>query len=189
MAFPIVNPAIALEASVKDAFFDREKVVKAIRSSNRRKLSRVGSFVRNRVRTDILRRGTKKTRRQNARRDGMPPLIYSHDSFATLKNVLFAYNAASESVVIGPRAVDSLRLKDSSEKYVPGLLEHGGTAVLSQILRGAEWQTISAKAADKPWNRWNLREVKATYAKHPFMGPGLKKEVEAGTLNGLWYGW
>jgi hypothetical protein len=179
--------SFALDAAVKDLFFDRAKVLQKIGRDNARKLSRVGSFVRQRARTAILRRAPKARhgKRRHAR-PGSPPLIHSGDSFATLRNILFYLDRDRQSVIIGPRAVPSLKLKNASEAYVPGLLELGGTSTISQTyFPGADqWATLDPKFGRS--KGYEQRTIKARYKKFPFMGPALEAERKAGTLNGLW---
>lgn len=181
------NASFALQAQVKDLFFDRGMVIQKIGRENARRLSRVGAFVRQRAKTSILRRAPKARhgKRRHAR-PGSPPLIHSGSSFATLRNILFYLDRDRESVIIGPRAVPSLKLKNASMDYVPGLLELGGTATISQTYfeSSDQWATLDPKfgrAKGMP-----QRTVKARYRKFPFMGPALEAERNAGKLVGLW---
>lgn len=99
-------------SSAKAAFFTSGKVRAAINRGKRRALSKFGAFVRTRARTSIRKRkGTSPA--------GSPP--FSHVGLLR-KGILFAYDAANESVVIGPIMLN---------KYtgVPELLEKGGTAL------------------------------------------------------------
>jgi hypothetical protein len=179
-----------VHANVKDAFFDRAKVLQMVHAQNRRRLGRAGAYVRQRARTDILRRGPK-SRNGNRKTStpGRPPYVHSRDSFATLRNILFYVSGDWESVIIGPRAVKSLKLKRATYQYVPGLLEFGGTSELSQVYfrREDEWVSMTEKATNWFEKRGlPTRNVKGTYRPRPFMGPALDKEVKAGTIGGLW---
>lgn len=151
-----------VHASAKDFFFDRQKVIDAMTAENRKRLSKAGAYIRKRARTDILRR------RKQPSRPGQPPSVHSRDSFATLKNILFYANQDWESVIIGPRAIPSLRLKRSNRTTVPELMEKGGWSVNERRIRG---RTVS-----------NV----GRYQARPFMGPALDKEVRAGTIGNLW---
>jgi hypothetical protein len=179
--------SFSVHADVKDLFFDRAMILQKIGRENARRLGRVGAFVRQRARTAILRRAPKARhgKRRHAR-PGSPPLVHSNDSFATLRNILFYLDRDWETVIIGPRAVKSLKLKNASKDYVPGLLELGGTSTISQTLMpsSGEWVTIDPKYGKE--KGYEQRTVKARYKKFPFMGPALEAERKAGTLAGLW---
>ena len=139
--------------SVKEMFFDRDAVINAISTGDRRRLSKAGAFIRRRARS-MLRF------RKRSASPGQPPSVRSRDSFSTLRNVLFALGDDQQSVVVGPRAVPSLRLRKASTSYVPALLEFGGTA--------------------------EVRGRRCRYAAFPFMQPALEAEVQAGTIGSLW---
>lgn len=151
-----------VHASAKDFFFDRQKVINAISAENRKRLSKVGAYIRTRAQKDILRR------RKRVSSPGQPPSVHSRDSFATLKNILFFLSADWETVVIGPRVVPSLRLKRSNRQTVPELMEKGGWSVIE---RGPRGRKTSYTGRYKP---------------RPFMGPALDAEIRAGTIGNLW---
>src|SRR4051812_25246821 len=81
-------------AQIKSMFFDRGKVLAAADAATRRVLSKFGAFVRQRARSSIRSR-------KKVSAPGGPPS--SH--VGTLKqSILFGYDAARKSVVIGPVA-------------------------------------------------------------------------------------
>jgi hypothetical protein len=99
--------------AAKGNFFDREKVKRSVDAGTRRVLSKFGAFVRQRARTSIRsRKGTSPP--------GSPP--YSHVGLLR-KFILFAYDPARKSVVIGPTLI-----REGSQ--APRLLEHGGMGVI-----------------------------------------------------------
>lgn len=187
--------AFTLDVKVKEAFFDRAKVVAAIDARERRALSRIGAFIRRRARTDILRRtapagarlpvgrdvrGRFKSNGRRAAAPGMPPLVRSRDRYATLRNIQFGLGPSGQSVVIGPIGIPEKRLRSSSAQTVPELMEFGGTSSVVEFSfnDGKDW--TPAEPADK--SEAIKRSRRATYHKHPFMGPALAKEVAAGTV-------
>lgn len=179
-------PTIVLEANIKDRFFDREKVVKQIGRENVRKLSKMGAYVRQRARTDILRRGPRRkikvggVKRSQASAPGQPPYVWSRNSFVTLRNILFGLDRIGNAVLIGPRAVPSKRLKNSSAVTVPELLEKGGTSSVA-----VDPETGEALGYQPTGNTaFAMRSVH--YAARPFMGPALQKEIAAGTVQSVW---
>ena len=143
-----------LKTDIKfEQFFDRAKVLNEVHKDNLRRLSRAAAFIRRRARSSLKRR--KKTSAP-----GKPPSVHSRDEHATLKKILFGLDSDGESVVIGPVALASSRLKGSSASTVAELLEFGGTAT--------------------------VKRKRATYATRSFMGPALEAEVSSGSMADLW---
>lgn len=81
-----------LDLRIKDLFFDRHAVVRAVDKAKREVLSRAGAFIRTAARTSIRKRkGTSKP--------GHPP--HSHTGLLR-RLILFGYDRSSDSVVVGP---------------------------------------------------------------------------------------
>jgi hypothetical protein len=175
---------VVMTSEIKDRFFDRAAIIAILGREDARRLSKMGAYVRRRARTDILRRAPKRKNRNGRRASaapGRPPLVHSNDSFANLRNILFGLSDDNNAVVIGPRFVPSMRLERSSAKTVPELLEKGGSAVVEQWSNdGDTWQFGSSRAAEYH------RMVSARYHPHPFMGPALQKEIDAGVVANVW---
>jgi hypothetical protein len=201
-----MTAAFNLTYKVTEAFFDRAKVVQMTEDRELRALSRIGAFVRRRARTAILRR------RKRVSSPGEPPSVHSTDDVATLRNILFAYNRGSQSVVIGPVKLNQLNTKAEGlgSQPVPSIMEHGGKIRVSEWRFDAADQLNvaqfgkypSARRFSKRWTRqdkrwrntsrkrrWTLSEFKvqtrsriASYRPRPFMGPALEAEVAAGTI-------
>lgn len=127
----------------KGLFFDSKPVLDATTRAERRVLSRFGAFVRTRARTSIRSR-----KRSSA--PGSPPS--SHTGMLK-KFILFFYEMARRSVVIGPAKLNAQGVN------VPQVLEEGGTA-----------QVIKGPASNR--RRKNI-EVKA----RPYMGPAFNAEL------------
>lgn len=101
-------------AQIKQLFFDKPAVTRAMDAASRRVLSRFGAYVRQEARHSIRpRRGTSPP--------GQPP--YSHTGLLR-RSILFGYDPGRQSVVIGP-----IRLESSPE--APRLLEYGGTKTVN----------------------------------------------------------
>lgn len=124
----------------KGAFFDSAKVIKAMNNADRKIQSKFGAYVRTRARSSLRRR-------KKPSSPGSPPSVRSRDTYATLKNILFGYDAKTHSTIVGP-----VLLRNKSAKYsVPKLHEFGGS-----VLR---------------------RDGKtARYPARPFMAPALAAE-------------
>ncbi len=148
---------IAFEANIKDRFFDREKVVRQIGRANVKRLSKMGAYVQRRARTAILRRGPRRriNGRTKASPAGQPPYVWSRDTFATLRNILFGLDRIGNAVLIGPRGIPSLRLRNSSASTVPQLLEHGGSNQVAVDPETAKhWGTVRSQAKRSPRDRY-----------------------------------
>lgn len=170
------NTQMVMNASVKDYFFDRALVLNTIRKDNVKRLGRIGSYVRQRAKSIL-------GRRKRTSNPGETPSIRSRDSFANLRNILFAMDRTWESVVIGPRAVPSLRLKKSNRQTVPELLEKGGVSLVTWTKIGRKW--FPGDRANGKLAEAETMEAMATYKPRPFMGPALDAEIAAGTLSNV----
>ena len=129
-----------IDMRIKDMFFDRPKVMNAVDRANRQSLSKAGAFVRQAARTSIRKRkGTSPA--------GSPP--YSHEG-SLRKWILFGYDAANESVVVGPVGF--------RKSEAPNVLEFGGTTTIYR----------------RKGSRLIPKRVKI--AARSFMAPALEKE-------------
>lgn len=126
---------------IKHLFFDRQKVIRAVDKAKRRVLSRAGAFIRQRARTSIRKR-------QGSAPPGRPP--HSHTGLLR-RFILFGYDRASDSVVVGP-----VRLNQGAE--APRVLEHGGKATIVRRRRG------------------RLVKTRVRIAPRPYMRPALERE-------------
>lgn len=118
-------------------FFDRAGVVQHVRDGTKSVLSKAGAFAR-RTMKGLIRSG------KNPAKPGNPPKSHT-GLFKEL--IFFGYEAASQSVVIGPA------FRSRQNPPVPQLLNDGGEAI--------NWRT------GKP----------ATYQAFPFVEPTLAIEA------------
>ncbi|MCW5775997.1 MAG: hypothetical protein KIS87_06130 [Phycisphaeraceae bacterium] len=125
---------------IKDMFFDRHVVIRAMDSAKRKVLSQAGAFIRTAAKTSIRKR-------KGTAPPGKPP--HSHEG-SLRKWILFGYDRASDSVVVGPVGF--------AKSTAPRALEHGGETVVHTRRKG----------------RLTSRKVKI--AARPFMAPALEKE-------------
>lgn len=140
-----------IDFQIKRLFFDREKVVRAVDSAKRAVLSKAGAFIRTVARTSIRKR-----------KGSAPPGLPPHSHVGLLRNlILFGYDRASDSVVVGPA-------KLNKPNEAPRVLEHGGTTTATRFARGKR------------------RSRRVRIAARPFMGPALEKERPK--LPRLWVG-
>ncbi|MEQ8789454.1 MAG: hypothetical protein RIC55_24380 [Pirellulaceae bacterium] len=144
--------SFGLSMRVKQHFFDRKKVRDQTDRAERKVLSRAGAFIRRRARSSIRRR-------KKSSKPGQPPSAHVRGN-AGIKNILFAYDERSRSVVVGPVKLNG-KAGDA-----PRVLEEGGTTSL-QRRRGKK-----------------RVKVQVAYPAFPYMGPAL--EAELPKLPPLW---
>jgi hypothetical protein len=128
--------AFTLEQA-KAAFFDRDAIKKAADRGTRRALSKFGAFVRTRARSSIRKR-------KAISKPGAPP---SSHTGTLRKGILFGYDAARKSVVIGPVLL-------GSQNGAPERLEEGGVGLVGR-----------------------RKPRLAFYRPRPFMGPAFAAEL------------
>jgi hypothetical protein len=103
---------------IKDVFFDRHVVMRAMDSAKRKVLSKAGAFIRTAAKTSIRKR-------KGTAPPGRPP--HSHEG-SLRKLILFGYDRSSDSVVVGPVGF--------KRGTAPRALEHGGETVVRSRKRG-----------------------------------------------------
>ena len=152
--------------AAKGNFFDREKVQRAVDAGTKRVLSRFGAFVRQRAKTSIRKRKTISP-------PGGPP----HSQGGQLRNgILFSYDPAGKSVVIGPVLLNGSRTSPT----VPELHEFGGTVPGN----GREvWFTNAVGRDAKGKFVSNGRKLvrldgALVYPARPFMRPAFRAEIK-----------
>jgi hypothetical protein len=164
---------------VREAFFDRPKVIASMKKAKRKVLSKAGAFVRKRARSSMRRR-------KSASAPGSPPS--AHSSGNSLKTILFAYQPQSESTIVGP-----VQFADSSPTIVrttstsPGLQERGESAVIREYryqpiqsnAAPSQWLPVRSKRIFKQRPGYTLQHRTRTvrFQKRPFMGPALEAEA------------
>ncbi len=114
-------PRGGVQLKVKNSFFDKAAVLKAIGGDAAKALSKFGAFVWKRARTSMRRR-------KKSAAAGSPPSAHA----GQLKTLLFfSWDPSTRSVVIGPTPF--------REGKVPSLLEFGGSTTLRK--RGGHSKT------------------------------------------------
>ncbi|MEO1530387.1 MAG: hypothetical protein AAFX06_33785 [Planctomycetota bacterium] len=188
---------ITLKMVQRNAFNVRA-IENAISREEKRRLVRIGAFVRT-----VARRSLR--RRKRVSKPGRPPSVHAR-GFASLKSIFFVFNPRQSSVVIGPvkLSVDSLTKNPIS---VPQTLEFGGgITVTEQHIGGGDWRTVSKrsqirkkfndprrkprkgpkrKGPKRPKTNAEpgaLRRRSAKVDPRPFMGPALETAVQSGKI-------
>ena len=177
-------------ASMRENFFDSEKVLRDMDAKERRMLSRAGSFVRTRARSSLRYRNSPSS-------PGSPPSVHrgglirtttnkktgetKQRSTSPLKELLFfSFDPTRKTTIVGPA------LFRASSKLIEGL-EHGGVisgtraaergAVRKATARQAEsYRSKIADGSIVPAKRERVR-VAINVAKRPTMVPALLAEA------------
>lgn len=120
---------------IKDMFFDRATVIRAVDGAKRAVLSKAGAFIRTAARTSIRKR-------KASAPAGKPP--HSHEG-SLRRLILFGYDKPADSVVVGPVGF--------KKSIAPNVLEYGGeTVVLSRVGgRGGRLTSRKVKIAARPF--------------------------------------
>jgi hypothetical protein len=135
-------------------FFDKGAVLRAVDRAERQVLSKAGAFVRRRAKSAVRKR----------KRVSEPGQAPSSHAGHLRRLILFGYDRAASSVVIGP-----LLFRSRSSPTVPELLEFGG--IVTRERKGRRRRTMGVRR-------------RMRYRPRPFMGPAL--EAEAPNFPSLW---
>lgn len=125
---------------IKTLFFDKPVVRRAVDKAKRAVLSKAGAFIRTAARTSIRKR-------KGSAPPGAPP--HSHEG-SLRRLILFGYDPAADSVVIGPVGFQ--------RSTAPRVLEFGGQSDIQRRRRGKVVRT------------------RVSIEQRPYMGPALEKE-------------
>ena len=103
---------------------------------------------------------------------------------ATLKNILFAYEPQSESIVIGPIKLNQRVIlgPELGSGTVPQVHEFGATVKIREARVGRKW--LSGRRRIRPGHPVRVRSAK--YSPRPFMGPAM--EAEKDNIPDAWFG-
>jgi hypothetical protein len=103
-----------LAAELKQFFFDRPAVLKKLKKKKLNALKKAGALSRRIIRN-------KPRRRKRKSLPGEAPSVHTKSKFATLRNVLFAYDPSTDGVVVGP-----VKIPTTDTEPAPATLEYGG---------------------------------------------------------------
>ncbi|MEW6249203.1 MAG: hypothetical protein AB1716_01025 [Planctomycetota bacterium] len=121
-----------LTMRIKDLFFDKATVLRAVDKAKRAVLSKAGAFIRTTARRSI-----------RAKKGSAPPGQPPHSHEGSLRRlILFGYDPGNDSVVIGP-----VGFKRST---APNVLEFGGKTEVKRRRRGKVVKT-RATIQERPY--------------------------------------
>lgn len=189
---------LTLNARIKDLFFDRQAVIDQIGKDRARFLRNIGRYIQRVARSSMKRKGKARKppknqtgkayqrwldeiQKQPASPPGTPPFVHTDDKYATLKNILFAFNTV-DSVVVGP-----VGLRATSN--VPSLHEYGGSQTIHEKKvafpnGGHRWIPTGRRGARRGQP---LRARRVTYPARPYMAPAITKTQSTGKFSDLWH--
>ena len=156
--------------SLQRGFLDREAVMRRVDRATRRNMMRFGG----RTRT-IARRSLR--RRKRTSDPGQPPSIHTSGN-QNLKFILFAYQSASQSILVGPLKFNGGSRHRSSSKTVPELQEEGGSVAVTEQRFGKAWLPVDA-VPRRARGKGPTRRRTVNYPPRPFMQPAFKKSEES----------
>jgi hypothetical protein len=158
--------------------FDTAKVRAAVGKVRRKNLSRAGAFVMRRARSSIRKRKV-------VSKPGQPPS--SHLGLLR-KGILFAYDLATRSVVVGATKLNMVffdRDRKPVRGTVPQVLEEGGAITIFEVQRHGKWRRADLRTKRR-WGGLKTRYRTAQIAARPFMQPAHDAELKAGTIPKVW---
>lgn len=163
-----------LDLSVKESFFDRERVQRAVDRGRRIALNRIGGFLRTTTRRSMRRRA-------GPSEPGKPP----HAHVGLLRDQLFySYDQVADSVVVGPAL---LRHKGQDgapvNATIPQVLEEGGRIQVREVKRGDSWKRAKTSRAAAGGV---TRTTEVPVAARPSIGPALETARKADKLAPFW---
>lgn len=167
---------VQITFAIKELFFDRPAIQKALRRANRTNLGKAAAFVRRVARNSLRKPGKRGLKNAIQKRDLRGRFLTKRSSYVSpagsppfrrtdpgLQTIFYAFDPRAESAIVGPVLLNGT--KRLSSKTGPELHEFGGTAVLK----------VPERATKQRPRR--VRVVTARYPRRPFMGPALEKSA------------
>jgi len=143
-----------VQFKMKRFFFNSKEVERILGKRSAKALGRAGAFVQRRARSSLRRR-------KKSSAPGSPPSVHSSDAVATLKNIWFALDPRSLSVVVGPLQYAGKSLESNSQGTGAALHEFGGRGKFRQRNKSRKPRPVRV----------------ASFPARPFMFPALEKEA------------
>ena len=165
-----------LDMRIKENFFDKQRVVRAVDKARRAVLSKAGAFIRQRAKTSIRKR-------KAISAPGKPPS--SHEG--SLRRFLyFGYDPGADTVVVGPAKTNQVffgRDRRPVSGTVPSVLEYGGQITMFEVQKNGGWQRADLRSRRRLAGR-RSRYRTVTIKPRPYMRPALLAELPK--LPALW---
>lgn len=152
-------------------FFDKAAVLDRIGPKRNKALLVIGAFIRRKAR-DLQRRSKKSAA------PGEPPRRHSPEP--NLATVLFALDPSTDSLVAGSVGLSNRKLKNASRDTLPGLMEFGGEAEVTERStdRGETWITVDAsRKGEHKGKPYFERRVRKKFRGNPYMSVALERAL------------
>lgn len=175
--------SVTITMNMKQSFFDRQAVIEAVDKAERRAMSRSLSFIRQTARRDVLRR------RKSSSKPGRAPSVHSRDPKVSLRNILFAYDAARSGGVVGPVRLNGSRSNTTHNRAtVPALLEAGGTMTITEEswVGSGQWRQITRRRRVSNGSK-RTRKRRVQVQPRPFMQVAFERELAKGNIINPWH--
>ena len=157
--------------SATKGFFRPSAITDPMDRKRRQVLLKGGAFIRTRARSSIRRR-------KKSSAEGQAPSAHSKRS-PNLRTILFSYDAAKDTVVVGPVLLNQVQLSayDTGSMSVPQVLEGGGPVRVEQVStnKGRNWRRRDLRRNRRQWEM--RRTITKVYKPRPFMGPAMDAEL------------
>ena len=177
---------------VKKAFFDRQKIEKAIGRANAKAMGDALRAIRQEARQSLLRRKTKPSPPNG------PPYTRTTGQM-NLKFILYYYDKVTQTGVVGPIKFSGKTLDGAGRALsntLPAFMEFGGSASTAEY----QWLDTSTNVINRRFQRYdqlkkssrkssraiNKRVRRVVYKPKPFMGPALQKTNDEGLILDAW---
>ena len=156
----VMAVGFGLRMQAKNLFFDRAMVRREVGKWNAAALSKAGSFIRRRARSSLRRR-------KKPSAPGTPPSVHSSSAVATLKAILFAYDRANMSVVVGPIRLNQKHFLGPQliSGTVPSTHEFGGEVGIREKLENIAPQVNASRRKGGPRRALTERQKQAMIAR------------------------
>lgn len=168
-----INAGAMLQTRMQSMFFDRKAVTDRMEKKKLRIYRQAGGTVRK------IARNSLKYRKGPSSVGQVPHVHRGDDGDSLLKSRLFfAYDAARDSIVVGPAFLNKVTFKEASLSApgvrVPELLEKGGRAYVFEILKYGRWQRADLRSRRRI-AEYPQRFRGYTMGPRPYMAPALEK--------------
>lgn len=145
-------------------FFDRPEVIAKLQKAERIALSGTGAYA-----MTLVRRSMRPGGKSNLiSKPGDPPRWHTK---LLRDNILFAYDEAKNSVVVGPRVLNGRKTRN-----VPALLQFGGKTVVDEKVL-VETRKLRGRGRKEIWKSTG-RRITARIAPRPYVGPAARTTWE-----------
>lgn len=166
---------------VKNLFFDRQKISKAVGKAKLRFLSKAGAFV-----MTAARRSIRKSKKPS--KPGRQP--HGHNDQLLKKNIFFGIDKSisNPDCLAGPVALNSVSFtKDGTpvRGKVPSVLEKGGELWILEVFKWGKWSRANLRSKRR-LSGLPIRYRRVAIEARPFMRPAL--DISRPKFSSMWLG-